>query len=122
MASKEATIGNLTASPMTHRHDSGNAGTGGTPAAASVVGPVEGAYPLILHPSVSSMVTIYARHRLVFSLDVSPSVASLTASGTVLYDRFYGVLERCFLDLVKPIVFPSLNVEVRLRHTSQLLF
>jgi hypothetical protein len=86
---------------------------GDAPAPAVVsAGPVAATQPLVLKPS-SSVYTIYARHRLVFSLDISPSVASLTPSGSVLYEHFYTVLERCFLELIKPIVFPALNVEVR---------
>jgi hypothetical protein len=78
---------------------------------AVIAGPVAATQPLALKPG-SSVYTIYARHRLVFSLDISPSVASLTPSGSVLYEHFYTVLEHCFLELIKPIVFPALNIEV----------
>jgi len=58
--------------------------------------------------------TFAAKYRLVFSLDVSPSMATIDPiSGQVLFDELYLSLERLFTALVAPIPVPSTTFEVR---------
>lgn len=56
---------------------------------------------------------MHLKYRLVFSLDLTPSMASLDPiTGTCLLDNLFPALQRAFLDLVKPINLPSIGLQV----------
>ena len=79
--------------------------------------PIQANYTENLGPScghIAGIRWLHLKYRLVFSLDLTPSMASSLdpISGACLLDNLFPTLQRSFLDLVKPITLPSLGIQV----------
>src|SRR3989338_6261020 len=63
----------------------------------------------------------YRRYRVTFSLDISPSVASVDSTASaVVAQRLFASLETCIVSLIRPIVFRSASGAVILEHTPEI--
>ena len=54
---------------------------------------------------------VFERYRVLFTLDVSPSLSSISASGTVLFDELYSAFEKSVRALLKPLSVPAAGGE-----------
>jgi hypothetical protein len=62
----------------------------------------------------TQLVLLSYKYRLVFSLDVTPSMAGIDpVTGEVLFDQVLATLEKCLVALSDvPVSFPGVSVQV----------
>jgi hypothetical protein len=70
--------------------------------------------PTMYLTTSTRVVAVAYKYRIVFSLDVTPSMAAIDpVTGEVLFDQVLATLERCLHALVDaPVVIPGVNVKV----------